>query len=208
MPKGSDTKKAKKEKQPTYPPSAAMRRRQAEEETEQEAERERLQQEKADKRKKNILPPPPVTESGTVVGGKSNAGNGEDGQEVDDLAEYDGKALLAKGGEDVDKDGDIKMKEVEHDAGESVVDERENAAEGTLTDEAFPSPESQSLHILIKRFEANVNKENLFRSSLAKHPTHMRLVLSALSKERETITSEMKAFCNKLGVQVREVENI
>ncbi|KAI5451710.1 hypothetical protein NCC49_001359 [Naganishia albida] len=191
MPKGSDTKKAEKEKQPTYPPSAAMRRRQAEEEAEQEAERERLQQEKADKRKKNILPPPPVTGSGTVVAGKSNAGNGEDGQEVDDLAEYDGKALLAKGGKDVDKDGDIKMKEVKHDA-----------------DEAFPSPESQSLQILIKRFEANVNKENLFRSSLAKHPTHMRLVLSALSKERETITSEMKAFCNKLGVQVREVENI
>jgi hypothetical protein len=117
MAKRTKSKKEKKEKQPTYPPSAAMRRKQAEE----QAEKERLQQERANKRKKKVVPASPLTDSGTGNAGMSNAADGGDDAEIDELAE-DGaeKKVFGMGERDVDGDGDVKMKDVKPDDRESI----------------------------------------------------------------------------------------
>jgi hypothetical protein len=77
-----------------------------------------------------------------------------------------------------------------------------------MTDQTLRSPEHTILDNLIARFEDSVNKENLFRKSLAKTPHSMQVVLAGLSKERDTIAMEMKDVYVKLGVESRDVQRI
>lgn len=77
-----------------------------------------------------------------------------------------------------------------------------------MTDQTLRSPEHTILDNLIARFEDSVNKENLYRKSLAKSPHSMRVVLADLSKERDTIAMEMKDVYVKLGVKSQDVQHI